>query len=94
MVSAIEESESDDLAKCLVRKFNDPLNKLNDNSDFKCSVEKNNTVRQFFQIVAKYFKMDVDSFYLTFSSYKSESRTGEKVFINHYLDNKRSSQIY
>lgn len=87
MVSAIDESESDDLAKCLVRKFNNPHDKFTDNNDFKCCVEKNNTVRQFFQIVAKYYAMNVDSFYLTFSSFKSEIKTNEKVFISHYLDN-------
>lgn len=84
MVSAIEESESDDQAKCLVRKFNNPHDKFTDNKEFRYSIEKNKTVRQFIKIVAMYYNLDPDSFYLTFSSYKSVT----KVFITTlYLGN-------
>lgn len=71
MVSVTEDSEGDDKAKCVVRKFNNPHEICNKNNDkFECYIDKNKTVRQFVHIVAQYYSMDVDSFYLTFSSYK------------------------
>lgn len=83
MVSVVEEPESNDQAKCLVRRFPNPLDKLAVEDHFKCCVDKNKTVRQFVHIVAQYFNLEVDSFSLTFSSYKSDStsESGEKVFI-------------
>lgn len=71
MVNAIEKSEINNLAKCLVRKFNNPHDKSHD--QFECLIDKNKTVRQFIHTVAQYYNLDVDKFYLTFSSYKSGS---------------------
>lgn len=88
MVSVIEDSESDDLAKCLVRKFKNPHDKSVDDDKFECCVDKKKTVRQFVHIVAQYYNLDVDSFYLTFNSFKtdstSETSPQDKVF-NLYL---------
>lgn len=72
MVNALENSELRNQAKCLVRKFNNPLDKSTVNDKFECYVDRNKTVRQFIHIVAQYYNLDVDSFYLTFSSFKSD----------------------
>lgn len=82
MVNLIEDSEgSDDQAKCLVRKFDDPHDKSINNDKFECFIDKKKTVRQFIHIVAQHYNLDVDSFYLTFSSFKSDftSETKNKV---------------
>lgn len=87
MVSVTEDSEGDDQAKCLVRKFSNPHDKSPINNDkFECCIDKNKTVRQFVHIVAQYYNLDVDSFYLTFSSFKpdSEIQLIEKVL--HHLN--------
>lgn len=89
MVSVIEDSEGDDRAKCLVRKFNNPHDKSTHKDEFECYIDKNKTVRQFVHIVSQYYNLDVDSFYLTFSSFKSDStseiRTDNKVRIGYNL---------
>lgn len=83
MVSVVEDSEGDDRAKCLVRKFKNFEDKSNDK--FECYVDKKKSIRQFIHNVAQHYDLDVDSFYLTFSSYKSDSssetRTDDKVFL-------------
>lgn len=83
MVSVVEDSEGDDQAKCLVRNFKNLQDKSNDK--FECYVDKKKSIRQFIHAVAQYYELDVDSFYLTFSSYKSDStsetRTENKVFV-------------
>lgn len=85
MVSVIEEPETDDQAKCLVRKFPNPLDKATNNDQFEYFADKNKTVRQFVHIVSQYYNLDVDSFYLTFSSFKSDSTTeigsNQKVYM-------------
>lgn len=94
MVNVIEDSESDDQAKCLVRKFNNPHDKSTNNDKFECCVDKNKTVRKFIHLVSQHYNLDVDSFYLTFSSHRSsfsscslnsdstsEARTKDKVFV-------------
>lgn len=85
MVSVIEDSEGDNRAKCLVRKFSNPHDKTTLKDEFECYIDKNKTVRQFVHIVSQYYNLDVDSFFLTFSSFKSDStsetRTEDKVFI-------------
>jgi len=83
MVSLIDRSEVYEQAKCLVRKFHDPLDKSTDNDKLECCVDKNQTVRQFFNVVANYYNLDLDSFYLTFSSFKTDSalEANDKVFI-------------
>jgi len=83
MVSLIDHSEVYNQAKCLVRKFHDPLDKSTDNDKLEFCVDKNQTVRQLFDVVAKYYNLDLDSFYLTFSSFKTDSKleTNDKVFI-------------
>jgi hypothetical protein len=85
MVSVIDDSEADDQAKCLVRKFNNPHDKSTDDDKLECCVDKNLTVRQFINIVAQHYNLDFDSFSLTFSSFKSDSTldtgTNDKVFI-------------
>jgi len=73
MVSVIEESESDDQAKCLVRKFHNPHDKTTNDDKFECYVDKKKTVRQFVHIVSQYYNLDVDSFNLTLSSFKPDS---------------------
>lgn len=73
MVSLIDHSEVYDQARCLVRKFHDPLDKSTNNDKLECCVDKNKTVRQFVNVVAQYFNLELDSFYLTFSSFKSDS---------------------
>jgi len=82
MVSLIDHSEVYDQARCLVRKFHDPLDKSTNNDKLECCVDKNKTVRQFVNVVAQYFNLELDSFYLTFSSFKSDStlETIDKVF--------------
>lgn len=84
MVSVTEESENDNEAKCLVRKFQNPHDKTVNNEQFECCVDKKKTVRQFVHFVSQYYNLDVDSFYLTFSSFKpdstSETGTNDKVF--------------
>lgn len=84
MVSVTEESENDDQAKCVVRKFQNPHDKTTNNEQFECCVDKKKTVRQFVHFVSQYYNLDVDSFYLTLSSFKSDStsETGinDKVF--------------
>lgn len=73
MVNLIEDPEgSDDQAKCLVRKFDDPHDKSINIDKFECFIDKKKTVRQFVHIVAQHYNLDVDSFYLTFSSFKSD----------------------
>jgi len=81
MVSLIDHSEVYNQAKCLVRKFHDPLDKSTDNDKFECCVYRNQTVRHFFNVVANYYNLDLDSFYLTFSSFKTDStlETNDKV---------------
>lgn len=94
MVNVIEDSENDDQAKCLVRKFNNPHDKSINNDKFECCIDKNKTVRQFIHLVSQHYNLDVDSFYLTFSSHRSsfsscslnsdstsEARTKDKVFV-------------
>jgi len=85
MVSIISDSETDDQAKCLVRKFKNPHDKSTDDDKLECYVDKSLTVRQFINTVAQYYNLDFDSFYLTFSSFKSDSTldsgTNDKVFI-------------
>jgi len=86
MVSVIESKKNDDkTAKCLVRKFPDPLDKTN-NDKFECSIDKNKTIRQFVHIVSQFYTLDVDSFYLTFSSFKSvstsETGSNDKVILS------------
>ncbi|XP_050432536.1 ubiquitin carboxyl-terminal hydrolase 47 [Adelges cooleyi] len=73
MVSVIEDTESDDHAKCLVRKFENPHDKSFDSDKFECTVDKHKTVRHFIHTVAQYYNLDVDSFFLTLSSFKSDS---------------------
>jgi len=85
MVNAIEKSEINIQAKCLVRKFNNPHDKSTNNDQFECLIDKNKTVRQFVHTVAQYYNLDVDKFYLTFSSFKSgstsETMIEDKVFV-------------
>lgn len=83
MVSVVEESESEDQAKCLVRKFHNPFNKTTNTYKFECCVDKKKTVRQFVHIVSQYYNLDVDSFNLTFSSFKpdSASETGNYFMV-------------
>jgi len=85
MVSVLDDSEADDQAKCLVRKFNNPHDKSTNNDKLECCVDKTKTVHEFMNIVAHYFNLDIDSFFLTFSSFKSDSTletgTNDKVFI-------------
>lgn len=73
MVSIIGDSETDDQAKCLVRKFKNPHDKSTDDDKLECCVDKSLTVRQFINNVAQYYNLDFDSFFLTFSSFKSDS---------------------
>lgn len=98
MVSVIENSDAtDDQAKCLVREFKNPLEKCNSNNKFECLVDRKKTVRQFIHIVAQHYNLDVDSFYLTFSSFKleaTEAKTLDKVTcfkiifsLNKYINN-------
>lgn len=85
MVSVSEESENDDQARCVVRKFQNPHYKNTNNEQFECYVDKKKTVRQFVHFVSQYYNLDVDSFYLTFSSFKSDSTSeigiNDKVFV-------------
>jgi len=89
MVNAIENSELNEEARCLVRRFNNPHDKATINNTFDFTINTNKTVRQFIHIVAQYYNLDVDTFYLTFSSYKSDSTSetviGNKVFVTETL---------
>lgn len=83
MVSVTNGLESDvsSEAKCLVRKFNNPHDKSTNNDTLECCVDKNKTVREFINMVAQYYNLEVDSFFLTLSSFKSDS-TSETIINN------------
>lgn len=74
----MELSETNDEANCLIHKLQTADNKELKNRKFECRIHKNKTVRQFIHIVSQHFGLDVDSFYLVFSSYQRSSNSVAK----------------
>lgn len=69
----IEFSDRNYEAICLVHKFKNSseISMINDKFEFR--IDKKKTVRQLVHHIAQHFGLDVDSFYLIFNSYQTNS---------------------
>lgn len=83
MVKMIEFLERNDVTTCLVYKMNNApetsiINDKYDKYENK-GINKKTTVRQLIHDAGKYFALNVDSFYLIFNSYQTNSSLETKL---------------